>query len=323
MNSGSYLSGDVFLFEPDPGSCLSKLICVLSESKVSHAAMYYKDSKIIEEGLNGLSTRGLDRLGNRKVYIMHHKQRIAIAQTLLRVATQHEATKDPYSIGNLIMLGVLLTCKKKWGRNISKHYLELLAFICAAIGTFIDIVLHPKSKPMTCSQFVYNCYEEAKTPLHLVKGPVAHLAAHNAGEGAVLPPAEEGSVLALAIAKNARGESLKGIPSVTPLDEISPQELGERLEKLCCRFLKWLEAPADSAYRAEGAPSAADAEKALHLAATFAGMVQQLYTRTPAPATFQDIVRALELLRKVYAGFVTPGDLLNHCPDLIIATTIN
>ncbi|MDL2269132.1 hypothetical protein LJC71_07615 [Desulfosarcina sp. OttesenSCG-928-A07] len=308
MQKHQYIAGDVFLFESD-GSCISDLICVLSDSKVSHAALYYEEDSIIEEGLSGIQTRKLGELGERAIHVM--KYNIAdsedkVAEKIHSVEQKHYNNKDPYSFGNLIMMGVLLLVKMQ-RNNMPKPAQALLTLICIQLAQKIDDFVKrktekPDTHPMTCSQFAYDCYKEAGYTLQ-IKRPVK------------IGKEKDKSILEELLSE---GESVgKEEELIPPLDTptSTDNDGGNIFENLCCTLLEWLKA-----HPTENKNDLADEKEVLRQARLFAVLLLRISKNRSRRLALApgELVEATKNLKKiVYDGFVTPGDLLQNCPDLV------
>lgn len=322
MEKKQYVSTDVFLFESD-GSCLSDLICALIGAPVSHAALYYKEGRIIEEVLSGIQASQLvDDLkkGDRVIHVMRYLRATdEINDALLAVEAEHEKNKDPYSIGNLVMMGILLLSKLKW-QEMTEDVLALLTRICIRIANRIDKKVHPGTQPMTCAQFVYDCYQEAGHRLR-IKQPEKTAERQTAADATLMD-------MMLMRGANAEDEKQLTLPLVDEGDKIEDADSDESadiFEKLCCAVLKWVQKHQVSAFESADFHPAEEADLLLRQARVFAVLVLRISDNTGYRTVLRpgELKRAIENLRVVYDGFVTPGDLLYNCPDLIKKEVIN
>lgn len=306
-----YIPGDVFLFESD-GSCISDLICQLSGAPVSHAALYYENNSIIEAGLAGIQTRELNELGDRPIHVMRYARAAESTNALLATEKKHEKTHDPYSIGNLIMMGVLIIAKMKC-TNLPWAIQKLLGYICAKLGQYIDKKMHPGEHPMTCSQFVYNCYKEAGFPLTIMR-------AKSALEQEV---DTNSTILETLLQQGANADDEKQIAALLmePADThmVATSANGSILEELSCMVLQWLKkSQAQANVQGRDEADFADEQKILQQAKLFAVLLLKISENSEdrqnlAPGGLRN---ALQNLQLVYDGFVSPSDLLLNCPDL-------
>lgn len=300
-----FQTGDVFLFEPDD-SCISRLICKLSDSPVSHAAMYFEDGKIVEEGLPHIGTRPIDKLGDRAVHVRRYARHEESAAALRKVAGKRLADKEPYSMGNLVMVGVLIVFKA-WKPDARWAVKQVLTALCILIAKAIDHYKTGGKHGATCSQLVYEMYDEAGFHLNVIQ--------KNMVSAANAPSLLEETQALLAEGK------------LDEVDESAASELDKAaamggknfdLEKLCCALL----AVMDGNDRANVMESAEESEQdeVYEEVVRFASMVLQadsadtVFTRDTGILDWGK--RALAHLMNNYAGFITPGQLYSDCPDL-------
>lgn len=306
-----FQTGDVFLFEPDD-SCISRLICKLSDSPVSHAAMYFEDGKIIEEGLPHIGTRSIDKLGNRAVHVRRYARHEESAAALRQVARKHLADKEPYSMGNLVMVGVLIVFKA-WKPDARWAVKQVLTALCILLAKAIDYYKTGGKHGSTCSQLVYEMYDEAGFHLKVIQKDKA-LAANTPSlleetqalfEAGKLTEVDESAAAGLDMAAAVGGKSFD-------------------LEKLCCALLAVL----DGSDRANVMESAEEGEQdgVYEEVVRFASMVLEadsvdtVFTRDAGILDWGK--RALAHLMSNYAGFVTPGQLYSDCPELAHEITV-
>jgi hypothetical protein len=319
MPNYPYAIGDVFLFEADD-SCLSQLICALSDSPVSHAAVYAGDGRILESGLPTVGSRTLDQLGtDRRIHIMGYKSPEKAAEALGPVLHRQEASQEPYSMGNLITVGLLLAGKSKL-KKLPRVALALLRRVCLEIAHFIDAKKYPGRHPMTCSQFVFHCYLESGMPLKLDQ----NASQRDVAASAIAPE----SALALALSsgglvleQTAVREALQNEEEAGERSMPSP---GDIMEKLCCIALNWMPASNRDMNDAEEAMTDADATELVHQAAVFGGLLLELgLDAAMLPEGITARGSAQDRLETIYEDFVSPGDLLLHCPDLTEKEVLN
>ncbi len=303
-----FLPGDVFLFEHDD-SCISRLICKLSKSPISHAAMYLGEGKIIEEGLPHIGTRPVTKLGKRTVYVRRHTRCNDSGPALRKVARKHLEAGDPYSMGNLVMVGVLLAFNS-WKPNAHWAVKNLLSALCMRLAKAIDHRTSPDKHCATCSQLVYEMYEEAGFRLQ-----IAHRDRTTASG--------EPNLLSQALAWTASG------PSPAEEETCSVCKFFETagrfdVETLCCALLILL---GEEEFSAEAAQTCPDTEEdrleedLYEELVRFASLLELADSpEKPAPRLDRDGAdwgkKPLEHLMSNYAGFVSPGHLFTGCPDL-------
>lgn len=158
------LPGDILLFSYVPDDWESRLIAILSQSDVSHAAMIYQPTnQIIEEipefaRLNDLK----QRVTGRTISVMRLENKDASLTKVLEIAKGYADEQLPYAMDVLPFVAVYLLVQDlapslKWQNiivKLAKLGIEVL------IGLLYRKEL-PNKLPMVCSQYVYHCYKQA------------------------------------------------------------------------------------------------------------------------------------------------------------------
>lgn len=305
MGTTDFTPGDVFLFEHD-NTCISRLISLLSNSPISHAAMYFKDGEIVEEAspTTGIRTKSVEGLKNaaRLIHVRRYYRSDESAQALVNAAQKHLDAKQPYSLGNLVMVGVLLIFNQ-WKPEARRAVKNLLSLICILLAKAIDARTGGQGGA-TCSQLVYEVYRDAGFRLHIVH--------KNAATGAESLRAAEPQSLAMETLAEVEAGN---ITDVELLEQNQVDASGSfDMEKLCCVILAVLEGGKN-----DTAMHDAVSPKELHaLVARFASLLYHLAHPAPAQNAFGGdlLKRALRYFIEHYAGFVSPGDLYASCPDI-------
>ncbi|WP_196592803.1 hypothetical protein [Pectinatus sottacetonis] len=175
-----FLTGDIILFKVDFNSpnteWISKAIALLTKSDVSHAALYMgkissqKIACLSDEGLKGLSVHEItpaygsyfrENKNPRPVYI--RRMLIPVEKNpVMKAAYNYIEQDEPYDIPGLVMVGLILLY-----RDCPVHLLpvslisKIFAMGATILDNFIQQYLHPGKKPMICSQYVFQCYQDA------------------------------------------------------------------------------------------------------------------------------------------------------------------
>lgn len=286
--------GDVLLFSPEPHSWISEAIVLLTGAPVSHAALAYDPSTSLIEstleppGVNESSAA--KRFPGRKITVRRPSPPDPI-DPVLHAAARYRDEKQPYAMDHLYLVGMLLLYKKFTPTSaVQKAMLKVFRHLAASVMRRIDEREHPGKLPMVCSEFVFQCFEDAGEgyALKIEGGLFAARATSLLQQAMTRPPAASS---ALGVAAPAAG---------TGTGEELARELVETLRA----------AEADGPLLAT-APQELDPELtgAVH---EFAAAVH----RASRPATTADPVAGLALLAGQEACFVTPADLLLHCPAL-------
>ena len=167
------LPGDIVLFPPErTGDWAGKIIALLTGEPVTHAAMVYRTtSEIIEmrwdkEGGENLAVMPADeeRFGGYQITINRLKNVTPenLPMPVLDVADKFRDANDPFGWSNIILLAILLLTRKVAITPVDYYLVKLLQFITPKVVDYINMLKFGKEpSPMTCSQFVSLCYDNA------------------------------------------------------------------------------------------------------------------------------------------------------------------
>jgi hypothetical protein len=316
MDINDLKPGDVLLFSGEKGSFISEAIMFLSNAPVSHAAMAYSPSNtIVEETPPAVQTNpAAMRFESRKITVMRHKPPQASYVPVLKAATCYLNNQEPYAKSNLYLVGMLLIYRKFTPDTLAQRVIiKLLKKLTAAIIDYYNEHKNPGKLPMVCSQFVYQCYEDAGTAYKL---KIENGVLLTAAEG--MPPVA--SLLDQAIYR-VRNDTTPGfrdfIAANTGMALMAPEEQSD--EELANELLQ--------AFRA-AAPLSAEAAEPLEdeLVLAIQNFSQAVHlARTGLETPADELVQANSLrmastsmaqLKAEEAYFVAPGDLLQHCTNL-------
>lgn len=282
-------AGDVLLFSPEEGSWISKAITWLTDAPVSHAAMTYQiPTKLIEETPPAVQVAEATlRFPGRTVHVMRLNKPIDDFKPVMDVAASYLNGEAPYAMNNLYLLGILLIYKKfSPSDTTQKIVLRILKRLTEKLLDAINQHKYPDKHPMVCSQFVFECYQEAP-------GKAFHLTLSNPN---LKSDSSRSSLLDKAF-KHKRKDSQLGQLGAEKSDD---EELAKQL----------YQAMNDETLLASGATSDElldaihDFSQALH------AVSRQLDLDSADPK------QGIAILQAQSAMFVTPGDLLRHCPEL-------
>lgn len=177
--------GDVLLFSVLPGDTISSLIGLLTESDVSHAALYADEEKETLLEATGehpvLENPARQRFAGRTIHVYRNRT-LPSLEPVVETGRKYLQQKLPY--GGIYMLGLLLITSKysrfRWDRETARAAVCLLASTYQVLRSLLE-GSHPTA---FCSQFVAKCYEEAGEPYQLhYKQPVIPLDACAGPEG--------------------------------------------------------------------------------------------------------------------------------------------
>lgn len=280
-------AGDILLFSPEKGSWISKAITWLTDAPVSHAAMTYQiATKLVEETPPAVRvSEATIRFVDRTIYVMRYNKGIEDFNPVMNIAKGFLNNKEPYSMTNLYLVGLLLIYKKFTpSDSIQRVTLKILKKLTARLIEFIDRHEYPGKMPMVCSQFVYECYQEAGKKYHL-----------DINNGLT---ASKNRTNLLHHAYNHRTPSIELFRSneTHPSDEVLAKELYQHFSS--------------DSLLSTGTISS-DLLDTIH---EFAKALHALSNEMPYEMA--DSKQGIAILEAQASMFVTPGDFLQHCPDL-------
>ena len=314
--------GDVLLFSGEKGSYISEAIMFLTDAPVSHAALAYEpSSSIVEETPPAVQVNeAAARFPGRTISVMRHTPAQPNYTPVLDAAKGYLNNEEPYGKSNLYLVGLLLIYRKFTPHTaLQRIIIKILKKVTASIINYFNEHKYPGKLPMVCSQFVYQCYEDA--------GPAYQLTIKGGVLGPTLMTAMPfPSLIDQAIAR-VRSDTTPAFRSFVGanvgLALTAPEAQSD--EALAKELLEALHAAPTLAL--ETAPAL---QEALVVAIHEFGQAIQM-VRTGAVPPIDELAQANALrmastgiaqLKAEEAYFVSPGDLLLHCPSLALAGTI-
>lgn len=232
--------GDILIFRSDD-SFTSKKIAELTNSKVSHSAIYFQDSPVkalADAGQSGLHVHeiGVDK-NRREIYV----SRIKDSETgkffpdsdiypVLHAAKGYIDQDLNYPYGDLLALALIILFGKV-SPGIFDLY-KITKVLAIVFKLLFDDIVHHGKHPMVCSSFVYQCYLDAskdhdkykgnkKLKLHIENGDIKSVK-----RGALMQENEAPTLFDL-YAKYAVENQLDSIT----LAELEDDEVEEKLSK--------------------------------------------------------------------------------------------
>lgn len=150
--------GDVIIFKAED-EWLSKAIAWLTDSDVSHAAMVYSDTSIVEAGAGGIVISNTRIAAGDAAYVMRLTGAPDSAP-LIRSADNYLNARVRYDFPELFLLAGLLLYKKL---PLSSRLLPICGRIFAVVAYELDEFIkhrskHPDVPAMVCSQLVYQIF---------------------------------------------------------------------------------------------------------------------------------------------------------------------
>lgn len=315
MDINDLKPGDVLLFSGEKGSYISEAIMFLTNAPVSHAALTYNpSSSIIEETPPAVQTNpAAKRFVDRKITVMRFDPPQPDYEPVLTAATGYLNEQEPYAMANLYLVGMLLIYRKFTPDTLTQRIIiNILKKITAGIITYYNQYKTPGKLPMVCSQFVYQCYDDAGAGYKLKIKDGVLLAEEKGGT-------EQQSLLDQVIYRvshdtsvdfNEYLENNAGMALKAPVEQ-SDEELAKEL----------LQALQGASLTGE---AKAPLENELVVAIHELGQAIQL-AQTGIEGAANELVQANSLsmpstsmtqLKSQEAYFVTPADLLQHCTNL-------
>jgi hypothetical protein len=307
--------GDILLFSYLPDDWESKLIALLTNSPVSHSAMsYYTNNEIVEETPPDAQINPIkERVADRTITIMRFDNTEVDLKKVLDAAQKYVNLKEPYPMSNLVFVGLYILLKRI---IISK---ELQILLCPVlklvIGDLIELIdnkYYPGEHPMVCSQFVYHCYEEAGEEYKLIIKEFPDTKCLLGLVQEYINENKSGLEPKLAVnLGNIKSGNLEAIP-----------EMDKRLENIYQELVK----ETDMVNTVSNNISDLLDEEFVLTVHEFCSVTNGLfYKDKDLLVTNEDnrlISKPIEDLLEHEEYFVTPGDLLNNCKNLINMGTL-
>lgn len=172
LSFNDLLPGDVLVMHADRAKSIShldmhqletELILLLTDSDVSHGAIYYggdTDHFLIDDGRKGVGKHLLTVAGENpaKWYVRRLKTESNLRPVLAR-ADYYNTQKTAYDWELLILIALLLVFKKV--TPDTAYYQSILLFLKKVVVTLDQVTHNPDTDYFICSQFVATCYAQA------------------------------------------------------------------------------------------------------------------------------------------------------------------
>ncbi len=311
---------DVLIFSGADDS-ISKAIMWLTNSQVTHAALYYTEKgRFIEQTPPSIRFYHLnpddERFQGRKIYVNRLEIPQASMMPVMNPAIAYLNQETPYANNNLYTLGLILLYKKfRPNTLVKKVMMKIYKKLAVMISDYINKRQTPGKSPMVCSEFVYQCFEDAGEDyqLHIRKGSLIDqslsLSENNlsALDRTIDRVKDDSSRQFQGFAEISDPLAIENPPSQT--EEELAQELIEALstskveiaEELDNELALAVHEFGQATYSAEG---------------TTENATSLMLANTNKFAKELNISSALSFLKAKEAFFVTPEDLLNNCDNL-------
>lgn len=323
MNFNELKPADILLFS-GAKDWMSQAIMLLTNSEVTHAALSYKhyhqiieqtppSIRIFEVDMTGESS---ERLRGRKIYVNRLNSYQTSMTPVINAATLYLNNETPYAKTNLYLLGLILIYKK-WSPNIlvKQVIIKILKKLTAQIIEYINKQKSPGKLPMVCSQFVYQCYEDAGEDYNLILRKDSLLSR-------VFSVARDNFSLldrVTAQLQNAPSPQFQRLTeSQTNLaPENVPLQTEEELAHELIDAMQSDDIQTSQALESELALAVCEFGQAVYLAEGSEDNAKpMMIAETNQLANELQIPPLLSFLKAKEAYFVTPEDLLNHCENV-------
>lgn len=317
-------SADILLFsglkkDAEGKDWMSLAIMFLTNSKVTHAALYQDQGEIIEETPPMVRTYKLDRsdkrFHGREIYINRLNNQQFFPAPVIKAATTYLNQETPYAFNNLYLLGLILLYKK-FNHNIltKRVMIKIYKSLATRIIDYINQHKTPGKSPMVCSQFVFQCYEDAGEGYHLKIGKASW-------KESLLANVNNLSLLEQIISHVQVNSLTLETPNRTGIDlEIQniPSQTEEELAQELLEAHQSNEVATNDEIDDELAVAVHEFGQAAYLAESRAENNRPvILEKSNELACELNISPGLSFLKIKEAYFVTPEDLLNNCDNLV------
>lgn len=138
---------------------ISRAICLIDDSEVSHAALALDRNRVAEAVGQGLRTiNGDEVMDEHDLMVARSLTSTAGREPVIKVATGYLEHGHRYAHQQIVLLAVLCVSRRvplpPGGRAMVRGVLDQAA---AAVNAMAEL----GQKPMVCSEFVYRCFSEA------------------------------------------------------------------------------------------------------------------------------------------------------------------
>lgn len=309
LNVDDLQKGDVLLFEGMKDDFISAAIMFLTDSEVSHSAMTYHEkdgeqqASLVHEASPKVPVsvrEAAKTFGDRAITVRRLTQEVD-PQKLIAAADRYLLEKAPYNNNGLYLVGVIMIYRKISpffikNKKISR-WLEKLLRLAAQLAThYINSKKFPKNHPMTCSQFVAQCYDDAGYPLF------ADQLTANAEPDTLLDR------VALTLQNNP--QMLQDRMTSSNVPEVSEADIIDEASWVCKALTEELQ----NQLTGNAIPDSVDAETddaLVAAAAEFAMSHYELHNPDDGQLMSNSINDRLAWLKEQRNLFVSPADLLN------------
>lgn len=304
--------GDILSFS-GKDSFMTRLITTLTESEVYHSALYMGNGIIIQAGVPMVNIYQLNsdnRFQGQKMYINRFNHGALPKQPIIEVARSYCDIMTPYAYGTLILVGFIYLYKR-FCPFVNEGTIKLLEYLVSRIIDLRYNQPHIGGLPKTCSQFVFDSYENTGNDYHLQKKPNLR--------------SEFGFIDQIIEYVKKNTEFFIELPSATninlPIQNL-PSQIDEIDEQLAQELLAEIpselsEANINNRISKRLVLAVLRFGEAIYLLEELSISNNSILRQSRQLATDQNIPRGLALLKIKEQYFVTPEDLFNNFNNLI------
>ena len=165
--------GDILTFEGEESDDISSLIMLLTNSMVTHGALYFQNSPVealADAGRDGIHAHEvIEKEDSRCAYVCRLQKDSkgdfftdSEILPVLKSAMGYIKSDLPYPFSDLALLAMILVFKDCSHVSIKQRVIiGILKIVAAEIKKLIDQKKHKGKHTMVCSSFVYQCYQDA------------------------------------------------------------------------------------------------------------------------------------------------------------------
>lgn len=314
---------DVLLFSASP-DCISTLAAKLTNSDISHSALSYRQgSEQVIHAREPFVTvdSALGVFAGRTIYVMRDSRNQSSHKSVLDIADQYKSNQVPFAVTNLFLLSMILLNLRINPSNIFQTIAtNILKSVIAAYTEFQT--MRTDKKPVVCSQFVYECFQQAGNEFAFTTlGPL--IAAFDSS-------AHKASILERVMEKKNFGTQT---PLVSRELVASMEDKWENLaESASCKLLTMLNFQEAAGSDLSMIVSNSFQDDSADLDDEFSTAVANLAVLTngswgpnansATSMSLNEVEDALNRLRANQSLFITPADLRHNIPELKIVGQI-
>lgn len=294
--------GDILLFPPNalPEGWVGQAIVLLTKGTVSHSALYWGEKEGVfmaahaaPKGIGSVSFPDLVR--SEPGCFVRRRNEKEDPEPVLKAIDGYTDHENSYPFFNLAVLGLLMLANRFLNKTLrNRIFYDFALLVSAKLMKAVQEYRHPGKSPMSCSQFVAQCYTDAGDDydIKFVKLLVQF--------GELNTTADETSLFDLL----GRDETLE-----IPETNLDTNQILSMETDVAERFIEWMKNN-DNELAVESAH--VDEEDLNKVSRKLLKSLCQVFTGTK-PASVKEAIKRLSTNRNY---FVTPEDLLSNASNL-------